>query len=402
MHSRFLPPLFAAICLNCGIHESSAETFRFQYAEGEQYRIVSQVDQEVFINGNFSHRADILNRIAVSVIGVEDGSGRLDVVFQTSERAFGEGGLYEWAEDYQSGYLRDPLGAYDIKLEFFMPVVRNVPLFPERVVEVGESWSGTGEEVHDFRANFGVPDTYRFPIEVSYRYLGAEELDGNTYDLISIRYAVFHKAAPQYGLDLYPVRITGFSDQMLYWDNNVGRPFHYSEEYDFLITLSSGDEVEYVGTAEATIVEATRMEKIDIAEAIREELDRAEIDDAEVRVSDVGVTLSLENIQFLPDSAILMTSEKKKLDVVADILKRYPERDILVGGHTALAGTEAGRFALSDERARAVGLYLLEIGARSQEHIVTRGFGATEPIADNRTEEGMRRNRRVEITLLEN
>ena len=402
MLNRFLPSLFAAVFTICGVHQSGAETFRFQYSEGEQYRIVSQVDQEVIINGNFSHRADILNRIAVTVLGVEEESGRLDAVFQTSERAFGEGGLYEWAEDYQSEYLRDPLGAYEIGNEYFMPVVRNVPLFPEREVEVGESWSGRGEEVHDFRANFGVPDAYRFPIDVSYRYLGTGELDGKSYDLISIRYAVFHKASPQYGLDLYPVRITGFSDQTLYWDNVVGRPFHYSEEYDFLITLSSGDEVEYIGTAEATIVEATRMEKVDIAEEIRDDLARAEIDDAEVRVSEIGVTLNLENIQFLPDSAILLTSEKKKLDVVADILKRYPDRDILIGGHTALAGTEAGRLALSDERARTVGLYLLKNGARSQEQIITQGYGATEPIADNRTEEGMRRNRRVEITLLEN
>ena len=401
MHRRFLLQLLAALWLFYPAYEGRAETFRFQYAEGEQYRIVSQVDQEVFINGVFSHRADILNRIAVSVTGVEEGSGILDVVFQTSERAYGESGLYEWAEDYQSGYTRDSLGAYDIESKFFMPVVRNVPLFPMRDVEIGESWSGTGEEVHDFRTNFGVPDAYRFPIDVSYRYLGSEELEGKTYDLISIRYAVFHKAAPQYSIELYPVRITGYSDQMLYWDNTVGRPFHYSEEYDFLVTLSSGDEVEYVGIAEATIVEATRMDKVDIAEEIREELDRAEVS-ADVRVSDVGVTLSLENIQFLPDSAILMTSEKEKLDVVADILKRYPERDIMIGGHTALAGTEAGRLALSDERARAVGLYLLEIGARTQEQIVTRGFGATQPIADNSTEEGMSRNRRVEITILEN
>ena len=139
-----------------------------------------------------------------------------------------------------------------------------------------------------------------------------------------------------------------------------------------------------------------------LAAEIQTELERAEVDDARVTIADSGVTVSLENIQFFPDSSVLRTSEKKKLDVIAEILSRYPERDILVTGHTALAGTEAGRLALSEERAKSVGRYLFELGIRSREQIVTRGFGATRPIAGNDTPEGMSRNRRGEITILEN
>jgi outer membrane protein OmpA-like peptidoglycan-associated protein len=112
--------------------------------------------------------------------------------------------------------------------------------------------------------------------------------------------------------------------------------------------------------------------------------------------------VSLQNVQFLPDSAILQTSEKKKLDAIAEILKRYPDRDLLITGHTALAGTETGRQKLSEARAAAVGNYLLQNRVRQEDQIVIRGMGAREPIADNRSEEGMRQNRRVEITILEN
>jgi outer membrane protein OmpA-like peptidoglycan-associated protein len=142
------------------------------------------------------------------------------------------------------------------------------------------------------------------------------------------------------------------------------------------------------------------MDKEEIAKDIAEEV--AEIPDAAVRVSDEGIVISLENIQFAPDSAVLRPGELSKLDAVAEILMRYPDRDILVGGHTALAGTAAGRLQLSQERAASVAEYLINKNVRSAGRVVIRGYGAERPIADNRTQEGMQKNRRVEITILEN
>jgi outer membrane protein OmpA-like peptidoglycan-associated protein len=121
-----------------------------------------------------------------------------------------------------------------------------------------------------------------------------------------------------------------------------------------------------------------------------------------VRIVDEGITITLEDIQFEPDSAILMQSEQVKLDKIAEILKRYPERDILIGGHTALAGTAESRILLSQERAAAAADYLIETEIRTADRIVVQGYGAERPLADNQTEEGRRKNRRVEITILEN
>jgi len=57
---------------------------------------------------------------------------------------------------------------------------------------------------------------------------------------------------------------------------------------------------------------------------------------------------------------------------------------------------------LSQDRARTVADFLLSRNVRAPDRIVIRGYGAERPIADNRTPEGQQRNRRVEITLLEN
>ena len=89
------------------------------------------------------------------------------------------------------------------------------------------------------------------------------------------------------------------------------------------------------------------------------------------------------------------------MSIIAEVLKDLPDYDVLITGHTAMAGTEAGRQQLSEERARVVGNYLLDIGAKREDQIVTPGEAGRKPIADNRTNDGMKRNRRVEITILE-
>jgi len=144
------------------------------------------------------------------------------------------------------------------------------------------------------------------------------------------------------------------------------------------------------------------MDKEKMAEEIAEDIDRLGIPDVSVRVVDEGITISLDDIQFQADTAIMLPGEKEKLDKISEILKRYQERDILVGGHTALAGTAEGRRKLSSERAAVVADYLIARKARSADRVVVRGYGADKPLADNRTEEGKRKNRRVEITILEN
>lgn len=378
------------------------QVFRFSYEQGEQYRILSTVEQDVRVNGIFSHHATIFNRIAIEVTDVADGRGYHTASFVTSEESVGGAQVFTWGEEYYSEFWRDERGYYEIAPEYFMPVVRDVPVFPEGPLAPGDTWSAEGSEVHDFRRSFGIPDAYHFPVPVTYRYDGMVERDGREFALIHINYNVFYRPTVSYPGVLYPVRISGFSDQSVYWDIVTGRADSYEEEYAFVFTLSSGDEVTYEGTAGARVVDATRMDRVAVAEDIRNDLDALGFDDQEVVADDRGVTIRLDNILFPPDSPILRDSERAKLDGIAEILRKYPDRDVLITGHTALAGTEAGRLRLSGERAGAVAAYLLELGVRTPNQLIQRGVGATEPVADNSTEAGRRKNRRVEITILEN
>ena len=381
------------------------EEFFFVHKAGDKYRILSTVNQDVYIDRQLSHTAVILNRIAVEVTGVQGIRARHKAVFQTSERSTGalagQGRSFQWSQEYESEFDRDKLGYLSIDTKYYMPVVRNVPVFPGRNLRPGERWSADGHEMHDFRKSFGIERPYRIPFTANYVFLGDREWKGKTYPAFSVKYRIFTEP-PAVSGRLWPRRITGASDQIVYWDSTLGQPAAYEEDFRMVLDLSNGVTVEYRGKAEAEVIESEEMDKDKIVGEIAEELNRLGIKDAAVRVVEEGITISLENIQFVADTANMLPGEREKLAKLSEILLRYPDRDILVGGHSALAGSEAGRMPLSIERATVVADYLIANNIRPQSHIVVRGYGSDRPIADNNTEAGRQKNRRVEITLLEN
>jgi outer membrane protein OmpA-like peptidoglycan-associated protein len=194
----------------------------------------------------------------------------------------------------------------------------------------------------------------------------------------------------------------GASDQVVFWNPALGQAAAYQEHFRMVFELSNGVTIEYRGNAEAEIIESEVMDKPQVARDIMEDIVNLGIEDISVRETDEGIVISLENLQFQADSANLLPGEQDKLKKISEILLRYKERDILVGGHTALAGTAQGRTQLSQERASSIAGYLIDNNVRTADRVMVRGYGAERPVADNRTEEGRRRNRRVEITILEN
>ena len=78
----------------------------------------------------------------------------------------------------------------------------------------------------------------------------------------------------------------------------------------------------------------------------------------------------------------------------------YPETRLRIEGHTDNTGSEAANLRLSRERARAVASYLIARGI-SENRLIAKGYGSTQPIDDNSTDAGRGRNRRIEISYLD-
>lgn len=94
-----------------------------------------------------------------------------------------------------------------------------------------------------------------------------------------------------------------------------------------------------------------------------------------------------------------MTGESRRLLVqIADKIKGCPNGAVTVTGYTDNQGSDAVNLKLSDTRAKAVAAALVSNGVLASK-MTARGAGAANPIADNSTEDGRAKNRRVEITV---
>ena len=118
-----------------------------------------------------------------------------------------------------------------------------------------------------------------------------------------------------------------------------------------------------------------------------------------IRQGDDLILRMPSNVTFAFDSSAVQPQFRPTLDQVAQTLASYNQTYIDVLGHTDSTGTDAYNQALSERRAQSVADYLSTRGvARARMGI--RGYGETQPIASNETEEGRSQNRRVEIKVV--
>lgn len=104
-------------------------------------------------------------------------------------------------------------------------------------------------------------------------------------------------------------------------------------------------------------------------------------------------------INFAYNSATVQPQFQRTLDQVASVLGEYNRTYVDVYGHTDSTGSDAYNQGLSEQRARSVADYLSGHGVQAA-RIGTRGFGETQPIDSNETEQGRAANRRVEIKIV--
>ena len=107
-----------------------------------------------------------------------------------------------------------------------------------------------------------------------------------------------------------------------------------------------------------------------------------------------------ETIEFETDSDKLLPNSEKILDEVIAILKEHVDiKKIRIEGYTDSTATKEHNLKLSQQRADAVKVYLTGHGIQ-EKRLVTKGFGETKPVGDNKTEDGKHQNRRVDFKIL--
>ena len=113
-----------------------------------------------------------------------------------------------------------------------------------------------------------------------------------------------------------------------------------------------------------------------------------------------GERLKVESIHFKTESANLEPGSLGTLHTLLDMLRQNPNVKIEIEGHTDSTGTSGFNQRLSELRAESVADWLIRNGVSSK-RMKTMGYGDTRPIADNKTAEGRRKNRRTEILIVD-
>jgi OOP family OmpA-OmpF porin len=108
-----------------------------------------------------------------------------------------------------------------------------------------------------------------------------------------------------------------------------------------------------------------------------------------------------EKIQFDHNKATIKPESHGLLDEVVEVIKKNPHiKKISIDGHASAEGNAAANKKLSDDRAKSVMAYLVGKGIAAAQ-LSAHGWGSEKPIADNGTEEGREKNRRVEFNIVE-
>jgi len=105
------------------------------------------------------------------------------------------------------------------------------------------------------------------------------------------------------------------------------------------------------------------------------------------------------HIEFDIDKAAIRPEYNDEVAKVGDFMKKYPTTTAVIEGHTDNVGTAEHNLDLSRKRAESVVNYLVEKFGIERSRLTAKGYGLTRPIADNATDEGRQKNRRIEAII---
>jgi outer membrane protein OmpA-like peptidoglycan-associated protein len=111
-------------------------------------------------------------------------------------------------------------------------------------------------------------------------------------------------------------------------------------------------------------------------------------------------TLTLD-VKFELNKADIQTDYTTAIDKLGLALKEDKDLSIEIQGHTDTTGPRSLNMALSDNRAQSVKEYLMKKYEISEDRLTSKGLGPTQPIATNETRDGRKKNRRVDIKVIQ-
>lgn len=360
------------------------------------------------VSGQSIRRQD-KTRIALRVDECQAKSCRIHGRFDTYTRYGNLRGPFRRDKTYRSDFFIQPNGTYVVPDEFAVPNLRSLPAFPDKPLNPGDTWSMPAEESFDF-------DSGRFKIGVQAEYtsLGASEWKWEEYsgrgEKIHYSYPLFYQnSRPAKGL---PSKVYGLARGTIYFDPIRGVPQFKENRLSYTFVYPDGRVTEanfHIHGVYAHRKSLSDVAKNELRDSIRKDLglpirENSDLSPDEepiqVRKTKEGISISMDSVLFDTDKYNLKPKAKSKLGDIAKVLKKYPEREVRISGHTDNRGDSQYNQKLSENRAKSVLDEFVKENGIPSNRLSYQGFGDTKPISSNNTEEGRQKNRRVDITIV--
>lgn len=294
------------------------------------------------------------------------------------------------------------------------PSFRSFPTFPKDKIKIGDKWNATAERAVD-PLNKGI--ITRLPIYIQYQYTG----DGKYHD--EDIFILKAQWATRYGISYFDSQgdrelksAMGSHKADIYVSKKTGCALLVRDIVDETFVYQDGNKINFQGfitlfteyppavDREIIIPTLNRIAKNNDDknddDTQKDFFKDKDVPDISYENTNRGIRLTIQNLQFKPNSSELLPGEENRLNQIAKVLKQAKNSMFLVEGHTASTGNISGEKQLSVERAYTIATELIKRGI-SAEKFIYKGSGSSKPIATNETPEGMAKNRRVEITILE-
>jgi len=190
---------------------------------------------------------------------------------------------------------------------------------------------------------------------------------------------------------------TGMNDAVTKIQSNI---IELQTERDRLRAEVAKLQEEYdVVREEATLSSAELAKKAELDSKIKKVKSLFTPSEAKVAYDSESLVIRLHGLTFPSGKSIIQPEYFSLLSKVQQAIKTFPEKHILLEGHTDSQGNAVTNKRLSEERASAVREYIIANMGMSREQITSVGYGSEKPVASNKTTEGRALNRRIDVII---
>lgn len=382
------------------IHSEVHHKFYWNLEKGKRIESVKTADVEYYENGILKTLYKERNIVDLTVIAIAPKGGyRVSGVFKIF-RMMKDERVFHLDEEYTSDFIIHTNGKFEVPSHYFMPNVRNIPTFPDNSVKISDSWNRESIEI----VNVNNAPNLTMSLSSDYLFADIETNDDGSRNAVIQYHIMTDKDLLQAGLSRkgYPERIYGFNYGTFLWDIDKNIPVSQQERYQIL--FGYGKELSYASLQyKMNIISTYKI--YDSITKEEEEYNRKKLEDNLYNDDNVfidtvpeGLVLRLGEILFDTDSYKLKSDSKNTIDNIINAIKEtYPDREIIVEGHTDNTGSKEYNQNLSENRAKTVADYILtKLG---HDKLSYKGLADNEPIASNDSFEGRKKNRRVDIII---